>query len=116
MVDPEDINKTHLLLQQCLEQRLIHYQSEFRINRADGNQRWIESFAKIAYASNGEPLRMVGVNLDITIMEWAFLQNSCWNSSRRAQARELDSPACAKECGSLAGSCALNRTTMARES
>jgi PAS domain S-box-containing protein len=40
--------------------------SEFRIVRPDGETRWIASKGKVFYASDGEPLRMLGVSLDVT--------------------------------------------------
>ena len=40
--------------------------SEFRIVRPDGETRWIASKGKVFYARDGEPLRMLGVSLDVT--------------------------------------------------
>ena len=40
--------------------------SEFRIVRPDGETRWVASKGKVLYTSDGEPLRMLGVSLDIT--------------------------------------------------
>jgi PAS domain S-box-containing protein len=40
--------------------------SEYRIVRPDGEIRWIATKAKVFYDADGEPLRMVGVSLDIT--------------------------------------------------
>jgi PAS domain S-box-containing protein len=38
----------------------------FRIVRPDGEVRWIEGSAEFFYAEDGTPLRMVGVNVDVT--------------------------------------------------
>ena len=38
----------------------------FRIRRPDGEVRWIEGSAEFQYAEDGRPLRMVGVNVDVT--------------------------------------------------
>jgi len=38
----------------------------FRIARPDGAVRWIEGSAEFFYAEDGTPLRMVGVNVDVT--------------------------------------------------
>jgi signal transduction histidine kinase len=38
----------------------------FRLRRADGVVRWIEGKAAFTYAADGAPLRMVGVNVDVT--------------------------------------------------
>jgi PAS domain S-box-containing protein len=40
--------------------------TEFRIVRPDGATRWIASKGKVFYAGDGEPLRMLGVSLDVT--------------------------------------------------
>jgi PAS domain S-box-containing protein len=40
--------------------------TEFRIVRPDGETRWIASKGKVFYGGDGEPLRMLGVSLDIT--------------------------------------------------
>jgi len=39
---------------------------EFRIIRKDGSIRWIKSKGEVVYDSKGKPLKMVGVNYDIT--------------------------------------------------
>lgn len=41
-------------------------ESEFRIIRPDGDIRWMHSKGKVISDPNGEPLRIVGVNIDIT--------------------------------------------------
>jgi PAS domain S-box-containing protein len=38
----------------------------FRIVRPDGEVRWIEGSAEFFYAEDGTPVRMVGVNVDVT--------------------------------------------------
>jgi PAS domain S-box-containing protein len=38
----------------------------FRIRRPDGEVRWIEGSAEFLYDADGTPLRMVGVNVDVT--------------------------------------------------
>ncbi|MFO7738366.1 MAG: PAS domain S-box protein [Desulfatiglandaceae bacterium] len=39
---------------------------EFRIVREDGQVRWLAAFARLYRDDTGEPIRMAGVNLDIT--------------------------------------------------
>ena len=39
---------------------------QFRINRADGEVRWLSNRAKTTYDENGVPLRHVGVAVDVT--------------------------------------------------
>jgi PAS domain S-box-containing protein len=40
--------------------------TEFRIVRTDGETRWIVSKGKVFYAGDGEPVRMLGVSVDVT--------------------------------------------------
>ena len=39
---------------------------EFRIRREDGEIRWIEGAARFIFAPDGQPVRIVGTNVDIT--------------------------------------------------
>lgn len=39
---------------------------EFRIIRPDGQVRWILAKAKVLYDPQGSPVRMIGINMDIT--------------------------------------------------
>src|SRR6185503_17304004 len=41
-------------------------ETEFRIIRPDGETRWIASKGKVFYSVESEPLRMLGVSMDIT--------------------------------------------------
>src|ERR1035438_5565730 len=42
------------------------FRAEFRINRPDGLERWIETTAKIFFAEGGKLQRIIGVSTDIT--------------------------------------------------
>ena len=42
------------------------YHVEFRVNRPDGEERWVESTAQIYYDEGGAPARIIGVTTDIT--------------------------------------------------
>jgi PAS domain S-box-containing protein len=42
------------------------FREEYRIVRPDGTLRWVESVARVERDEHGNPLRMIGVNLDIT--------------------------------------------------
>jgi PAS domain S-box-containing protein len=66
-VHPEDLPRAEADIQEIFENKLDHWQAQFRIIRADtGEVRWIESMCRIFYDVNGAPLRMIGTNLDIT--------------------------------------------------
>ncbi len=43
-----------------------HYACDFRIIRPDGTLRWLSTLGQVIYGDNHDPLRMVGVDFDIT--------------------------------------------------
>ncbi|HAG81320.1 MAG TPA: hypothetical protein DCL61_09125, partial [Cyanobacteria bacterium UBA12227] len=47
---------------------------EFRIVRPDGSIRWMESKGQVVYTEEDEPVRMTGINLDITERKQAEMQ------------------------------------------
>jgi PAS domain S-box-containing protein len=38
----------------------------FRIRRADGQIRWLEGASRVVYGADGQPVRVVGTNVDVT--------------------------------------------------
>ncbi|MCK5665074.1 MAG: diguanylate cyclase, partial [Thiotrichaceae bacterium] len=62
---PEDCLKTEALLQNSVQGKTV-FNTEFRIILTDGVVRSIKTAARIERDSAGEPIRMTGVNLDIT--------------------------------------------------
>jgi PAS domain S-box-containing protein len=65
-VYPEDLPLMQARMSEAMAQRLPDMSFTFRIVRADGAYRWIEGAARFVYSSEGTPLRMVGVNVDVT--------------------------------------------------
>jgi len=54
-------------IQETLRKKHDHWEAEYRMTRADpAEERWIYSRSHIFYDAQGEPLRMIGVNVDIT--------------------------------------------------
>ena len=53
-------------VQKVLDSKDERYKDEFRIIRRDGATRWIEAIAQVSRTPEGKPIRMFGVNLDIT--------------------------------------------------
>ena len=53
-------------LARLLASKENNFNEEFRIVRADGTVRWIQSVAKVTRDATGKPQRMAGVNLDVT--------------------------------------------------
>jgi PAS domain S-box-containing protein len=64
-VHPDDRDRAEADRSRAVSGRTM-LDTEFRIVRPDGETRWIASKGKVFYAADGEPLRMLGVSLDIT--------------------------------------------------
>ena len=75
MVHPEDLARLETRLRHFFAARDTTPSNEFRIHRRnDGSLRWIESRGRIDYDRTGRPLRIVGVNIDVTDRKLAQLQ------------------------------------------
>lgn len=65
-IHAEDIARVKAFLQQTLDSGAFNYRDEFRIVGRSGETLWIESVANITREADGKPIRMYGVNLDVT--------------------------------------------------
>ena len=65
MVHPEDLTNLDKALAHAIANK-SECRAEFRITRADGVERWIETTAQMFYDDRGKPLRIIGVSTDIT--------------------------------------------------
>ena len=65
-VHSEDIGWVEQVRSQSFCTRRREYRVEYRITRAGGDVRWVETRCFIAYASDGHPQRVLGVSIDIT--------------------------------------------------
>jgi PAS domain S-box-containing protein len=65
-VHPEDLARVEDLRRQAFQQRLSEYAVEYRILKPEGEVRWIESRSFVAFKADGSPLRVLGVNIDVT--------------------------------------------------
>ncbi|HEX3100910.1 MAG TPA: PAS domain S-box protein, partial [Pyrinomonadaceae bacterium] len=63
---PDDQIRVMSKLRDTLESQLTEYSDEFRIVLPGSEERWVESRATVERDVAGEPVRMYGVNLDIT--------------------------------------------------
>ncbi|WP_181376258.1 PAS domain S-box protein [Novimethylophilus kurashikiensis] len=64
-VHPDDLGPTEALLDKAIYQG-IPFTTEFRVIDRKGQVRHIRSKATVTWDEHGQPLRMVGVNVDIT--------------------------------------------------
>jgi PAS domain S-box-containing protein len=66
-IHPDDLNRIEQEQQQLWLNRTETWCNEYRILRADTDElRWIESRGRIFYNSQGQPIRALGTNIDIT--------------------------------------------------
>lgn len=64
-VHPDDLQAASTAVIEA-EQGKKEFNTEFRIIRPDGEIRYIRAFGKVIRADNGTPIRMIGINYDIT--------------------------------------------------
>ncbi|HYE55499.1 MAG TPA: PAS domain-containing protein, partial [Chitinophagaceae bacterium] len=64
-VHPDDLPGVLAALQESIDQRK-ELDTEFRIVWPDNSIRWILAKAQTFYDENGQPERMIGINIDIT--------------------------------------------------
>ena len=63
---PDDRAPIERAVRDALERRALEHRTEYRVVFPTGEERWLASFAKVDYAPDGSPVRMSGINLDIT--------------------------------------------------
>jgi PAS domain S-box-containing protein len=66
-VRPEDLLVCEAGIQEAFRKKHHHWQAEYRMMRSDtADERWFNAQSHIFYDAHGEPLCMIGVNIDIT--------------------------------------------------
>lgn len=72
LIHPQDINKVAETIDESLRTRSFRWSIEFRIRTAADGYRWILSKGNmIEFSPSGEPLRCLGIHLDITARKQA---------------------------------------------
>ena len=67
-VHPDDLRLSEQKFSELISREAASYHIEFRITRAsDGSQRYLEAQGYLQRDENGRPLRVVGLNRDITL-------------------------------------------------
>ena len=66
LIHPDDVAEAQRMVRLALDNPHIAYSYDHRIVRPDGTVRWIHAKATTVRDPSGRPVRMVGVNLDIT--------------------------------------------------
>ncbi len=65
IVDTDDAARILEALRAAVDTRTT-YNGEFRVRLADGSLRWLSGIGSAYYDDKGEPVRMIGLNFDIT--------------------------------------------------
>jgi PAS domain S-box-containing protein len=65
-VHPEDLCRLEELRSRVFRDRRREYGFEYRTVRSAGDVRWIEARCFVSYGCDGRPLRVVGVDIDVT--------------------------------------------------
>jgi PAS domain S-box-containing protein len=73
-IHPDDLEPTERRIGEVLEQRLPEHVANYRVILPSGGTRWIETVASLERAADGTPLRLFGINRDITERKQAELQ------------------------------------------
>ena len=63
---PDDRAPIEAALREAMERRALEHRAEYRVVFPTGEERWLASLSKVDYAPDGSPVRMSGINLDIT--------------------------------------------------
>jgi PAS domain S-box-containing protein len=87
LVHPDDLPAVDKAVAESLKQ-VSEFSSEFRIIRPDGEQRWICARGNVIRDGQGQPHRMVGVNIDITERKLAEEQIRLLNASLESRVAE----------------------------
>jgi PAS domain S-box-containing protein len=65
LIHPEDLPRVEVALGQALAD-LAPYDTEFRMGRPDGTWRWVVARGTVLRDGAGRPVRMIGIDFDIT--------------------------------------------------
>ena len=68
---PDDRETVDKAVSDAVEKRSPEYRAEYRIVHPSGEVRWLDGLGKVDYATDGKPVRMSGINLDITARKLA---------------------------------------------
>lgn len=66
LIHPDDVLGMQARTAGALADHKAYHRDEFRVVRPDGTIRWMVANARIYYDDRGTPVRMIGVNMDIT--------------------------------------------------
>jgi signal transduction histidine kinase/ActR/RegA family two-component response regulator len=100
---PEDLAGAQVELERAMRGE-EPFDTEFRIRHQDGSIRWIKATAHITRNEDGDPLRLVGFNYDITQIKRVDEELRASYSRLEQQNRQLEQLAASSQAASLAKS------------
>ena len=62
----DDRDRVEKAVFEAIEKKSPEYRTEYRVALPTGEVRWLDALGKVDYAADGSPLRLSGINLDIT--------------------------------------------------
>ncbi|NDC40252.1 MAG: PAS domain-containing sensor histidine kinase [Chitinophagia bacterium] len=71
IVHPDDYHKTATIFENAVDQHLSNYELEYRLRHKDGHFIYVLSRAFITFRGKRQPIRISGVNIDVTAMRQA---------------------------------------------
>ena len=84
LVHPDDLNDAMKDVRGHFEGKTASYRNEHRVRRKDGNWQWIRDVGKVVERDHdGNPIRMVGVHIDIQALRDAVAQTESFNQELR---------------------------------
>ena len=66
LLHPDDVATTNEAIKATVEGRVAEFRTEFRVVHPSGEEHWLLGVGNVERGSNGKPLRLTGLNLDIT--------------------------------------------------
>ncbi len=69
LIHPDDLHKVWQYIERYLHHEISEYSNSFRLRHESGRWSWVNSRAKAIFNRDGEAIRMVGANIDITYMK-----------------------------------------------
>lgn len=91
---PADRAAAQAALQDCLRRRDPDFRVEYRINHPRRGERWLAGRGRLFFNEQGDPVRLIGLNLDITDRKRAELAVTELNEGLK---REVEEEAKARE-------------------
>lgn len=88
MIHPEDRASVEQAINRSLSAG-TPYEAEFRMTQPDGSIRWIRGMGQVLFDDQGKPIRMIGMNADVTVWKDTEAQLLESHSQLRALAGRL---------------------------